>query len=81
VQSTTRSFAQRPRCDPDALEAMRAAAERERSPRGRAILGQLLENAAIAADDRVPLCQDTGSVWVLIEVGRTNACAVISRRQ
>jgi tartrate/fumarate subfamily iron-sulfur-dependent hydro-lyase alpha chain len=58
---------------PDALEAMRAAAERERSPRGRAILGQLLENAAIAADDGVPLCQDTGSVWVLIEVGE-NEC-------
>jgi fumarate hydratase subunit alpha len=58
---------------PDALEAMRAAAERERSPRGRAILGQLLENAAIAADEEVPLCQDTGSVWVLIEVGE-NEC-------
>jgi len=58
---------------PDALEAMRAAAERERSPRGRAILGQLLENAAIAADEGVPLCQDTGSVWILIEVGE-NEC-------
>lgn len=54
---------------PDALEAMRMAAERERSPRGRAIFGQLLENATIAADEGVPLCQDTGSVWVLIEAG------------
>ncbi|MBE0416972.1 MAG: fumarate hydratase [Coriobacteriia bacterium] len=54
---------------PDALKAMRTAIERERSPRGRAILVQLLENATIAADDRVPLCQDTGSVWVLLEVG------------
>jgi fumarate hydratase subunit alpha len=58
---------------PDALEAMRTAAEREHSPRGRAILDQLLENAAIAADEGVPLCQDTGSVWVLIEVGE-NEC-------
>jgi fumarate hydratase subunit alpha len=58
---------------PDALEAMRTAAERERSPRGRAILGQLLENAEIAADEGVPLCQDTGSVWVLMEVGE-NEC-------
>ncbi|MDF1543013.1 MAG: fumarate hydratase [Anaerosomatales bacterium] len=54
---------------PDALAAMRDAEARERSPRGRAILGQLLENARIAADDAVPLCQDTGSVWVLLEVG------------
>ncbi len=54
---------------PDALEAMHAALERERSPRGRVVLGQLLENARIAADDHVPLCQDTGSVWVLLEVG------------
>lgn len=54
---------------PDALAAMRAALERERSARGRAVLGQLLENAEIASADRVPLCQDTGSVWVLLEVG------------
>jgi fumarate hydratase subunit alpha len=54
---------------PDALAAMHAALERERSARGRAVLGQLLENAAVAAADRVPLCQDTGSVWVLLEVG------------
>lgn len=54
---------------PDALAAMRAALERERSPRGRAVLGQLLENAGVASTDRVPLCQDTGSVWVLLEVG------------
>lgn len=58
---------------PDALAAMLLAAEHERSPRGRAILGQLIENARIAASEGVPLCQDTGSVWVLIEVGE-HAC-------
>ncbi len=58
---------------PDALAAMRAALARERSPRGRAVLGQLLENAEVASADRVPLCQDTGSVWVLLEVG-TEVC-------
>lgn len=54
---------------PDALEAMRAALARERSDRGRTVLGQLIENAGVAAGDGVPLCQDTGSVWVLLEVG------------
>jgi len=54
---------------PDALEALRAAAQSERSPRGRAVLAQLLSNAGIAAGDSVPLCQDTGTVWVRIELG------------
>ncbi len=39
------------------------------NPRGRAVLDQLIENAAIAAEDRVPICQDTGTVWVSLEIG------------
>jgi len=54
---------------PDALVALRAAAEAERSPRGRAVLGQLLENASLAEADAMPLCQDTGTVWVRVEPG------------
>jgi len=54
---------------PDALAALRAAAATERSPRGRAVLGQLLENAEVAVRDAMPLCQDTGTVWVRIELG------------
>jgi len=54
---------------PDALRALQAAAERERSPRGRTVLEQLLANAAIASGDAVPLCQDTGTVWVRVELG------------
>ena len=55
---------------PDVLEAMREAARTEPSERGREILGQLLENAEIARRDCVPLCQDTGTVWVWVELGR-----------
>ncbi len=54
---------------PDFLEAMRGALAGEPSPRGRAVLEQLLANAQIAARDRVPLCQDTGTVWVRVELG------------
>ena len=54
---------------PDVLAGLELAHERERSPRGRAVLGQLLENARIAEKDRVPLCQDTGTVWVRVELG------------
>lgn len=54
---------------PDVLSAMRAALAKEPSERGRAVLGQLLENAMIADRDSVPLCQDTGTVWVWVELG------------
>jgi fumarate hydratase subunit alpha len=54
---------------PDALVALQMAAENERSERGRAVLEQLLDNAEIAERDSVPLCQDTGTVWVRIELG------------
>ena len=58
---------------PDVLAAMRAAAATETSERGRRVLSQLVENAEIAAADRVPLCQDTGTVWVRVTVG-TGEC-------
>ncbi len=58
---------------PDYLAALDAALERERSPRGRQVLQQLAENSRIAAADGVPACQDTGTVWVLVELGE-DAC-------
>lgn len=33
------------------------------------IIGQILENARIGERDGVPICQDTGTVWVCLEVG------------
>lgn len=54
---------------PDALAALKLAAAAERSERGRAVLEQLLVNAEIAEGDAVPLCQDTGTVWVRVELG------------
>ncbi len=54
---------------PDVTAALRRAARSETSARGRAVLLQLLDNADIAATDRVPLCQDTGTVWVRILLG------------
>jgi fumarate hydratase subunit alpha len=53
----------------DVAAALSSAALSERSPRGRTVLAQLVENARIAADQSVPVCQDTGTVWVRVEVG------------
>ena len=55
---------------PADIEAGIAAARAvEDNPRGRAVLDQLAENARIAREDRVPLCQDTGTVWASLEIG------------
>ncbi len=54
---------------PDMLAAVREALIRETSPRARSVLQSVIDNAAIAANDGVPLCQDTGSVWIDVEIG------------
>jgi len=55
---------------PDMLRALEEARAGAGSPREGRVLDTLRENAAIAAGDRVPLCQDTGTVWVCLEVGQ-----------
>lgn len=54
----------------DMVEAMRKAREVEPSPVGCNILDQLLENAGIAAEGQIPLCQDTGITVVFAEIGQ-----------
>ena len=54
----------------DVLAALRKAREEEESPVARQILDQILENAAIAAKDEMPLCQDCGLAIVFIELGQ-----------
>jgi len=53
----------------DLSAAVRKALQTESSPRARLILQQLLENAAIAAHERIPICQDTGLTVVFAEAG------------
>jgi fumarate hydratase subunit alpha len=54
----------------DVYDALVKAKEAEESPVGREVLGQLVENADIAAADRVPICQDTGFAVIFAEVGQ-----------
>lgn len=53
----------------DIAEGLKRARSVESSERAQVVLDQLLENACIAKDDRVPICQDTGTVWVGLEFG------------
>ena len=55
---------------PDMAEAMKQAQQNEKSPLGKQILGQLQENLEIAAQDRIPICQDTGMPVVFLEIGQ-----------
>lgn len=50
--------------------AMKQAEQDEKSPLGKQILGQLQENLKIAADDMIPICQDTGMAVIFLEVGQ-----------
>ena len=53
----------------DILAVLLRAYEEEGSERARGALRLLVENARIAREDRVAICQDTGSVWVCLEIG------------
>jgi len=54
----------------DVYDALKRAQETEESPVGVEVLGQLVENADIAARDRVPICQDTGLAVFFVDVGQ-----------
>ena len=56
--------------DEDLLEAFARGEQEEESAAGREIFRQLLENARIAKQERIPLCQDCGLAVIFAEVGQ-----------
>ncbi len=54
----------------DVLRALRLFQETETSPVGREVLGQILENADVAREQQMPLCQDCGLTVVFLELGQ-----------
>ncbi len=54
----------------DVVSTFRSCLTTETSPTGRDVLAQLLENADLARDSGVPLCQDTGLAVVFLEIGQ-----------
>jgi len=53
----------------DVRNKLSQAMEEETSPSAREVLRQLLENADLAAETKLPLCQDTGLAVFFVEVG------------
>lgn len=58
------------RLSPDMEEKIRKAYNEENSELGKMILGQLNENLDIAANESIPICQDTGMAVVFIKLGQ-----------
>ena len=54
----------------DVETALKKSVKTEQSSRAKKILNQLLENAKIAREDKVALCQDTGLPIVFVDVGK-----------
>ncbi len=54
----------------DVLSALKQAHRTEQSPLGRETLNQIIENARIAREERLPLCQDCGTAVVFLEIGQ-----------
>ena len=55
---------------PDMERVFKKAKENEESKLGCQILEQLDENLKIAAEDMIPICQDTGMAVVFVEIGQ-----------
>lgn len=55
---------------PDMKEVFDQAVEKEKSMLGRQVLEQLKENLAIAGEDMIPICQDTGMAVVFVKIGQ-----------
>lgn len=56
--------------DPQIKAAIERARQTEKSDVGRMVLSSLLDNAAIAEDKMMPICQDTGMAVFFVELGQ-----------
>jgi fumarate hydratase subunit alpha len=54
----------------DVLMAYDRALETETAPAAKEIIGLLKENARIAKDEHIPICQDTGIAVFFVEIGQ-----------
>jgi len=54
----------------DVLAALKKALKNEVSPLGKETLSQLIDNARVAKEEKLPLCQDCGTAVVFLEIGQ-----------
>lgn len=54
----------------DMKDAMQQANLTEKNELGKQVLNQLQDNLIIAAEDKIPICQDTGMAVIFLEIGQ-----------
>lgn len=54
----------------DVLKALKSGVKNETSVRAKSILKSIVENAALAKKKRIAICQDTGAVFVHLDIGQ-----------
>lgn len=54
----------------DVLAAIKRARQSEESSVAQDVLDRILENSEIASEEKIPLCQDTGTAVVFLELGQ-----------
>ena len=54
----------------DIYKALVSALDAEKSENGRMVLETIIKNAEIAAEEKMPICQDTGMAVIFLEVGQ-----------
>ena len=54
----------------DMVTALKDALPREESATGKQVLEKIIENAAIACRNKMPICQDTGLAVLFVEIGQ-----------
>ena len=54
----------------DVLCGLKKAAVTEESPLGKEIIETIVENAVLAKENDVPICQDTGMAVIFVKLGQ-----------
>jgi len=54
----------------DVMNAFQQALRTEKSETGREVIEQLIENAEVAVQEYMPMCQDTGTAVFIVEIGQ-----------
>ena len=72
IRDTVRRLCQEAACllPEDVVGALKGAREREESPLALRVLDQIVRNADLAREEMLPLCQDTGTTVIFLEVGQ-----------
>ena len=60
--------------DPEVERAIVKAASEEKDGKAAMVFDAIVKNIAIAKESGLPLCQDTGMFWCLVEIGRSARC-------